>query len=143
MRTTCHHCVLIVDDDEDDRYILEHSFREIQWATYVRFLDSGDHLLEYLSTLSAPGAYPSVILLDYNMPRMGADEILARLRQQEAYRQIKVMVYSTGMNEALSSRLKNLGAWGCYNKSIDISGALQLASALRQEAQPPPTIASP
>lgn len=140
MRTTCHH-VLIVDADEDDRYLLEHSFRESHWSSRVKFLDPGDQLFLYLSTLSVPGAYPSVILLDYNISRMGADEMLARLKQHEARNQTKLMVYPTGMTESLCSRLKSLGAWGCYSKTSDIAGAIELASLLRQKAQSPPTIA--
>lgn len=104
----CH--LLIVDDDEDDRYILDLSFRQIQWGEHIKLLGSGDDMFRHLDGLSNPSSYPSLILLDYNMPRMGAEEIINRLKRHEHYNSIKVAVYSTAMTEALKTRLQALGA---------------------------------
>lgn len=129
----CH--LLIVDDDEDDRFILDLSFRQIQWGGHIMMLGSGDEMFRHLDSLSNPASYPSLILLDYNMPRMGAEEIINRLKRHEHYNSIKVAVYSTDMTEALRMRLQSLGAVGCYSKGISVAAAMQLAGNLKEEAQ--------
>lgn len=137
MRPQNHHHLLIVDDDEDDRYIIDLSFRQLQWGEHVKLLGSGDDMFRHLDALSNPSSYPSLILLDYNMPRMSAEEIIGRLKRHQQYQSIKVAVYSTAMTDSLCSRLKSLGAIGCYSKSVSVDGAVQLADHLKKEAQKP------
>lgn len=98
-------------------------------------LGSGDDLFRHLDSLSNPASYPSLILLDYNMPRMGAEEIINRLKRHEHYNSIKVAVYSTAMTEALRTRLQSLGVAGCYSKGSSVAAAMQLAGNLKEEAQ--------
>lgn len=129
----CH--LLIVDDDEDDRYILDLSFRQIQWGEHIKLLDSGDDMFRHLDGLSNPSSYPSLILLDYNMPRMGAEEIINRLKRHAHYNSIRVAVYSTAMTEALKTRLQALGAVECYSKGVSVAAAMRLAGDLKEEAQ--------
>lgn len=135
MRAASTHRILIVDDDDDDRYIVDLSFRQIQWGDHIKLLSSGDDMFRHLDALGHPSSYPSLILLDYNMPQMGAEEILGRLKRHEQYNTIKVAVYSTGMTDLLSQRLKALGAMQCYNKLESLNTAMQLAVDLKAEAQ--------
>ena len=101
MRSQNYHHLLIVDDEEDDRYIIDLSFRQIQWGEHIKLLGSGDDMFRHLDALSNPSTYPSLILLDYNMPKMGAEEIIGRLKRHEQYNSIKVAVYSTAMTATL------------------------------------------
>lgn len=135
MRSQNDHHLLIVDDDEDDRYIIDLSFRQIQWGEHIKLLGSGEDMFRHLDGLSNPSAYPSLILLDYNMPQMGAEEIIGRLKRHARYQSIKVAVYSTAMTSSLCSRLKSLGAVECYNKGISVDASVRLAGDLKQEAQ--------
>lgn len=137
MRSQNYHHLLIVDDDEDDRYIIDLSFRQIKWGEHIKLLGSGADMFRHLDALSNPSTYPSLILLDYNMPKMGAEEIIGRLKRHEQYNSIKVAVYSTAMTTTLSSHLKSLGAVECYHKGASVGAALRLADDLKKEAQRP------
>lgn len=131
-----HYLILIVDDDDDDRYIIDHSFREIHWNDHIKLVDSGEKLFHYLEALPDAESYPALILLDYHMPRMSAEEILRKLKNNKAYHNIMVMVYSSLMTESLCSKLQSLGALSCYEKVQDHEGALQLAGQLKNVVQP-------
>lgn len=135
MRSPNYHHLLIVDDDEDDRYIIDLSFRQLQWGEHIKLLGSGDDMFRHLDGLSNPSSYPTMILLDYNMPKMGAEEIIGRLKRHAQYNSIKVAVYSTAMTTSLSNRLKSLGVVECYSKGISVDAAVQLAGDLKKEAQ--------
>lgn len=141
MRSADNHHILIVDDDDDDRYIIDFSFRQVQWGDHIKLIDSGDNMFRHLDALSNPSFYPALILLDYNMPKMGAEEIISRLRRNEQYNGIEVAVYSTAMTDSLSSRLKTLGAVECYSKFASIDAAIQLADNLKRKAQKQPPVA--
>ncbi|HET7897104.1 MAG TPA: response regulator [Flavisolibacter sp.] len=127
--------IIVVDDDEDDRYMIDSSFRQVQWMDHIKILSSGESLFRHLDSLPDSNAFPSLILLDYHMPRIGAEEILLRLKRQQAYANINVAVYSTEMSDTLRDRLLAMGAVDCYTKRWNANGNRQLAEALKTVAQ--------
>jgi CheY-like chemotaxis protein len=135
MRSTYHRChLLIVDDDEDDRYIIHHSFHDLHWDSFITLLDSGDSMIRYLDALSG-NDLPLLILLDYNMPKMSGEEILTRLKRSAKYQKIPVAVYSTEMTEDLCYKLKHMGATSCYKKAMNGEQCRKLAETLKQQTQ--------
>ncbi len=65
MNTTDHRrYILVVDDEEEDRYFIDLSFKILQWDEHVQLLNSADSVFRYLNALTNPGAYPALILLD-------------------------------------------------------------------------------
>ena len=134
MRTASYHPLFIVDDDEDDRYLIDLAFDAIQWNDHIRILHSGTQLLQCLDALPNAFSYPTLILLDYHMPGMNAAEVLQRLKTHETYRSIKVMVYSTEMTDTISSQLVQQGAAACFKKVNYGSEAIEFASHLKREA---------
>ncbi len=133
MKQVFNNHILIVDDDEDDRYIINLSFREIQWNDHIKLMDSGEGMIRYLESLKDTSTYPSLILLDYNMPRMTGEEALRRLKKNTTYQHIPVAVYSTGMTDDLCNKLRSLGASYCYKKSESITEGLVFAESLKRE----------
>ena len=125
----------MVDDDEDDRYMIDTSFRELQWTEHIKIFSSGESLFRHLDTLANPDDFPSLILLDYHMPRIGAEEIIRRLKRRQDHARINVAVYSTEMSDTLRDRLKSMGAVDCYTKRWSTNGNRQLAETLRSAAQ--------
>jgi CheY-like chemotaxis protein len=92
--------VLIVDDSEIDRYILNRKLSRLgQDAIDVVEQQDGDEALNYLSEcLDNDSNIPEVIFLDVNMPKMGGFEFLAKfapLCQDSLLSKSKVMMYSS------------------------------------------------
>jgi DNA-binding response OmpR family regulator len=94
--------VLIIDDQEADRYILRRYFSELGYAC-VEAVD-GEEGLQL-----AVQRKPTVILLDFNLPGVNGAEILTRLSQDPMTAMIPVIVVTA---ELLSPevRAKLLGA---------------------------------
>ncbi|HEU4685354.1 MAG TPA: response regulator [Nitrospira sp.] len=90
--------VLIIDDQEADRYILGRHISLTGWS--VAEAGSAEEGLRLASELQ-----PSVIFLDLNMPGMDGFHLLARLRENQATAQIPVVVVTSLIPAEQGARL--------------------------------------
>lgn len=125
------HSILLVEDDADDRYIMHLAFTELNYSDQVKVFNSGEDLMRYLHNLPHSSLYPSLIVLDYNMPGMNGGEVLMRLKMDDTLRDIPVAMYSTGMR-TLAAKLKGMGAEYCFEKGQQITDVYTLALHLKQ-----------
>jgi len=125
------HRILLVEDDADDRYIMHLAFTELAYAEQVKVFNSGEDILRYLRTLPHSSLYPSLIVLDYNMPGMNGGEVLLRLKMDDCLRDIPVAMYSTGMRN-MEPKLLHLGATWCFEKGHHIADVVAFAHKLKR-----------
>ncbi|HAR00417.1 MAG TPA: hypothetical protein DCR61_13815 [Verrucomicrobiales bacterium] len=69
---------------------------------------------------------PDLIFLDFNLPDLNGDEVLARLKMDPLTRKIPVYMLSADAMDAQIERLKSLGAAGYLTKPLDIKYFLQV-----------------
>ena len=125
------HSILLVEDDADDRYIMHLAFTELTYTDHVKVFNTGEEILAYLHNLPDPALYPALVVLDYNMPGMNGGEVLMRLKQNAALRNIPVAMYSTGMR-TMEAKLKAMGAAWCFEKGHQIGEVYALAEKLKR-----------
>ncbi|GAB4092192.1 response regulator [Flaviaesturariibacter terrae] len=121
--------ILLVEDDADDRYIMQQAFSELSIADDVRMFCSGDELLQHLKSLPDT-ALPELFVLDYNMPAINGAELARYLRAHDPWRAIPVVLYSTGMSPKMQQELLANGVLRCYEKGMEYSEVLELARSL-------------
>jgi two-component system response regulator len=61
--------VVVAEDDEDDRLLIQEAFRTNCQCLTLHFTNDGLELLEYLTKTGV--SKPCLILIDLNMPKMG------------------------------------------------------------------------
>lgn len=125
------HSILLVEDDADDRYIMHLAFTELNYAERVKVFNSGEEIFAYLCNLPNSSLYPSLVVLDYNMPGMNGGEVLMRMKNMEGLRDISVAIYSTGMR-SIEAKLKALGADYCFEKGRHMTDVYTLALWLKR-----------
>lgn len=126
-------CILMADDDPDDRLMTEKALQQYRLRNAVRFVEDGQELLDYLRR---QGQYadaeqfppPDIILLDLNMPRKDGREALAEIKADPHLRRIPVVVLTTSTAEADVLRSYDLGANAFITKPVTFQG---LADAMR------------
>ena len=89
--------ILIADDDSDDTDMFYEALMEIDPTTVFYRATDGHHALATLDKHQT--AIPHIIFLDVNMPRMDGWECLERLKANDAYKNIPVMMYSTSAHQ--------------------------------------------
>lgn len=122
------HCIVIVDDDADDREIIRDAFESsIQEQDYV-FIENGDRLLEYLQ--DSGEHKPSLIMLDLNMPGKDGRETLKEIKSSQQYQEIPTIVFTTSSSHRDKQNVYELGA-NCFvtkpdtfNKLVELTGCI-------------------
>lgn len=108
-------CVFFVDDDEDDRLIIQEAVRSKQLPYLVGLFASGNELLSHLNSLNSM-EYPDLFVLDYNMPLERGDQLLMKLKKDQRYFHIPVVIFSTSCSEKMELEVKRYGALACIQK---------------------------
>lgn len=98
--------VLCVDDDDDDREMINDVIKEVDESCLVMNAASGE---EALRMLQKNEILPSLILLDINMPGMGGKETLKKIKESETLSTIPVIVFTTSTNPADAAFFSNYG----------------------------------
>ena len=116
----------MIDDDDDDRMLMQDIFIEIGAPGAVHFEKSGEAALSYLETLTE-AELPVIIVLDLNMPKLNGTQILKLLKTNEKLKDITVIIYSTSVNYIEKEQTLKLGAHSYIIKPSSYEECLQRA----------------
>jgi len=94
------HIILYIDDDEDDRLLVQEAIEKDHPRLQLQLAGSGFEGLQYLNGAFHSGKLPSLIILDLNMPGMSGKETLLAIREDEAYDPIPVVMFTTSSSPA-------------------------------------------
>ena len=113
------HCILIAEDNEEDFETVKRIFTRTIGVPLVRCLN-GEDLLNYLTQLSLGSRrWPSLILLDLNMPGTDGREALTRLKSDPELRTIPTIVFSTSSSPRDVNYCYDHGANGYMIKPVN------------------------
>ena len=86
--------ILLADDDAEDRELLHEALRAIDPAIQVIMAKNGAEVIEYLTGCDIDH-FPSLIILDFNMPLVNGLEVLVKMGKEKKYANIPRVIYST------------------------------------------------
>ncbi|RYF84907.1 MAG: response regulator [Chitinophagaceae bacterium] len=123
------YCILIVDDDADDREIIRDAFQTTLDDQDYIFIENGDRLLDYLVENHEANT-PSLIMLDLNMPGKDGRETLKEIKTDNRFQHIPTIVFTTSSSHRDKQTVYDLGA-NCFitkpdtfNKLIDLTASI-------------------
>lgn len=90
--------ILIVDDDPDDRSFIHDAFEKNNYKGNCVLIEDGSKLMDYLHATNATD-YPSLILLDLNMPGKDGRQVLREIKTNENFVSIPTIIFSTSSQE--------------------------------------------
>jgi CheY-like chemotaxis protein len=103
--------ILMLEHDDDDRYITQSVFDQHNYPVKLHFVTSSDELFAFLThceTNNIP--LPSLILLNYYAAPLNSVEILKRLKSDQRFLHIPVVVLSGTLNKNILHNCYSVGA---------------------------------
>jgi CheY-like chemotaxis protein len=110
--------VLFVDDDSDDRDFFIDALSYVDSSIECDLAKNCDEAFEILKTKPLP----QYIFLDIHMPVADGKTCLVQIREDDALRDVKVVMYSTTSDEPLMEEYKRLGATYFLIKPLTFKG---------------------
>jgi CheY-like chemotaxis protein len=101
--------ILLADDNPDDHTFIRDAFTYVNANVELKILGSGQELLQQLKFVRDEDL-PSLIVLDYNMPKMNGAEVLKVLLKEERFRHIPKIILSTSYFQDHIDHCINIGA---------------------------------
>ena len=130
------HCILQVEDEEADIFLLKHIFKKAGITNPVQAVTDGQMAIDYLA---GNGAYadrqkyplPALVLLDLKLPRKTGLEVLDWIRQQPGLKRLIVIAFSSSAFQEDINRCYDLGATCYIQKSGDLDSSIEMARLLK------------
>jgi CheY-like chemotaxis protein len=120
--------ILYIDDDQDDLLIFEESVGTLYPDVTLYKAQSSEAGIKILNQLeSERKPFPSLIMIDMNMPKMNGRETLQHIRNNEKWQAIPVAIFTTSANHDDIEFCKHYGS-ACITKPMsftDFSTTLQ------------------
>jgi CheY-like chemotaxis protein len=82
--------VLMLEDDNDDRYITSETLSELGIDIEIKFFSNSNEVFKFLSTSEKP----VLMLIDFNATPENGIEVLKKLKSNEQYKEIPVVILS-------------------------------------------------
>jgi CheY-like chemotaxis protein len=118
--------VLLIDDDLDDRTLFCEAMDQVAPEVICYTSPHGRKALTQLNNKEIE--IPDIILLDLNMPVMSGWQCLSALKEQEPYKEIPVIIYTTSSLQEDIEKAEKLGALCFFSKPPDFN---QLKKSLK------------
>jgi CheY-like chemotaxis protein len=92
--------ILVIEDDENDRYLVERTFAKARTLAHLQFATDGEEAIDYLA---GNGRFhdrqrfpiPTLVLLDIKMPKVMGFDVLRWLKTKDGLKRLPVIVLSS------------------------------------------------
>src|SRR6185503_10197812 len=129
--------LLLVEDNEEDAFILQRAFKTLQFSNPLFRVRDGEEAVQYLS---GNGVYanraefppPYLVLLDLKLPRMDGFQVLQFIRETPALKHLFVIVLATSDLNRDVARAYELGADSYLVKPGALSDVREVIELLRK-----------
>ena len=121
--------ILWAEDGLDDQYLIRHALDTLPPGPKVTFVEDGREALRALRQ-----DRPDLLVLDLNMPIVDGMQALRQLRSDEATRDLPVIVFSTGREEAAVAESRALGVVEYIQKPFHYAEFTKAVAAICQIA---------
>lgn len=107
--------ILIIEDDANDRLMLERGFRRVGAQAGIQYVKDGEEAMEYLvgaGQFEDRGLFPApiLILLDLRLPKRSGFEVLQCIRGSGDLRRVPVVVLTSSRDSKDIDRAYDCGA---------------------------------
>ncbi|MBE7383511.1 MAG: response regulator [Leptolyngbya sp. SIO1E4] len=124
MTTILPNPLLVIEDSNADFRMLKRLLRQMDVQNPIYRCQTGDEALELMYRTgryeaSEPVPQPTIIMLDLNLPGTDGRAVLARLKQDQAFSKIPIIVFTTSSAQSDIEFCYQQGANGYMVKPVE------------------------
>ena len=125
--------VLLVEDNPADAELVEEAFAEANIACHLAILRDGAQAIEFIERLDSgvSDVCPDLVLLDLNLPKVGGDVVLERVRSSPKCKGVKVLIVSSSDAPTDRKRAMDLGASEYFRKPSSLEQFMEVGPRVR------------
>lgn len=113
--------IVIVEDDEDDRILLETYLKKVLNDFEYIFIKDGYEAIQYFISIEGnEDKMPNIVILDLNLPKFNGKELLHKLQDKPFFTDMCIVVYSTSNSEEEIEDCKRLGVRNFFTKATTL-----------------------
>jgi chemotaxis family two-component system response regulator Rcp1 len=128
--------LLLVEDNPADVFLVREALREEGLDCDMQIVDDGEQAIQYFDRVkSGSQAAPDLLLLDLNVPRIGGEQVLERLRKTPPCAHIMVLVITSSDSPHDRQRAAELGADDYFRKPTNLEEFMSLGKLVRRLAE--------
>lgn len=109
--------ILVAEDDAMTDELLREYFSSLASHIALTVVPDGGRALRFLRTCP-PEECPQLILLDYNMPLLNGEEILEKIQDDERYKHVPKIIFSTYITSKMMERCLQFGMTKYISKPV-------------------------
>jgi len=94
------HKILYAEYDADDLFMVQQALEKYDGTLELQHAANGFEALRHLELSKASGSLPCLVVLDINMPGMDGKETLIRIRQNENFKNMTVVLFTTSSSDS-------------------------------------------
>jgi len=118
--------ILLVEDNEDDRFLTNRILRKLPGAVQIEIAKNGDEALKRIAAAeSGEQQLPALILLDLQLPKIDGIRFLTTIRGRHSAKELPVLVLSSSDNPGDIAICRELGISGYLAKPLDFAALQQ------------------
>jgi len=124
--------ILLVEDNEGDILLTTEALAECKIVNDITIKRDGRAAVEYFENLTDQDAFPGIVLLDINLPKVNGQEVLLYIKTNEKFQHIPVIILTTSSAEKdiLASYKNHVN---CYiTKPIDVLDFVSAISKIEE-----------
>jgi CheY-like chemotaxis protein len=132
--------VLVVEDNEEDVFLLRRAFRRENVPCALQTADDGEEAIAYLAGTGkyadrATYPFPALVLLDLKLPYVNGFEVLAWMATQPACKDLRIIILTSSGEEPDREKAEQFGVREYFLKPptpeliTTVARALQVAGS--------------
>jgi len=131
-RSVTHGVIVLAEDDAATCKLVEMAIEDIGSPVEFNTVQDGQELLEFLRREGAHGGAkrPHLVLLDLNMPRKNGFEALSEIREDDALKDLPVVILTTSDSRQDIKRCYRMGASSFVTKPTGFAALRELFLSL-------------
>ncbi len=127
--------ILLADDDAEDISVMRDAMTLLNVNDIIWPALNGELAWNILQKNFESSLIPCLIVLDLNMPKMNGTQTLSKIKNDNRFKEIPVIIYSTSINPLEKEKCILLGAHSYITKPVSFEESIETARIFLQFCQ--------